>query len=90
MNKPLTTNEAMVLLSEAALLNEDIISLLNSCYADDRYCSLDSAESIIIGARYGTVLQASVEAALDYERAEAFLREVWHETTANEDFVTAC
>ncbi len=81
-----STSEALVLLGNISLLNEDIISFLNGCYTDDRYCDLDSVGSLAMDARGGTVLQASVEAALDWKDAGAFLQEIQHEATKNKDF----
>lgn len=84
--KRITTNKALTLLAGAALLNEDIISFLNGCYTDDRYCDLGSVESLAMDARGGTVLQASVEVVLDWKDAGAFLQEIQDEATKNKDF----
>lgn len=86
--KKLTTSKALALLATATLLNEDIISFLNGCYMDDRYCDLNGTESLIMDARGGTVLHASVEAALDWKDVDAFLQEIRREATKNKDFRT--
>lgn len=87
MNK--STSEALVLLGNIALLNEEIMDFLFWCSCKSGYDELPEADNLIMDERFKRILQSISNITINHEQSSTFLQAAYCKALEKKDLKTA-